>query len=100
MTSRLCGALSKCPVRSPRLSWEPGGGLADTVPIDPSFLSELRDVTLEHGVVLIFDEVVDRISLLDGWGAEVLQRHARSHGVGKDHGRWRIGGVLSPDVVI
>ena len=37
---------------------EPGGGLADTVPIDPSFLSELRDVTLEHGVVLIFDEVV------------------------------------------
>jgi glutamate-1-semialdehyde 2,1-aminomutase len=37
---------------------EPGGGFSDTVPIDPLFLSELRQVTRDRGVVLIFDEVV------------------------------------------
>lgn len=37
---------------------EPGGGYSDTVPMDPSFLAELPAVTREHGVVLIFDEVV------------------------------------------
>jgi glutamate-1-semialdehyde 2,1-aminomutase len=37
---------------------EPGGGYSDTVPIDPTFLAQLPDVTREHGVVLIFDEVV------------------------------------------
>jgi glutamate-1-semialdehyde 2,1-aminomutase len=37
---------------------EPGGGFSDTVPIDLGFLAELRELTREAGVVLIFDEVV------------------------------------------
>ena len=37
---------------------EPGGGFTDTVPIDPAFLAQLPGITREHGVVLIFDEVV------------------------------------------
>ena len=37
---------------------EPTGSHMGTRPIRPSFLSELREVTDRHGVVLIFDEVV------------------------------------------
>jgi glutamate-1-semialdehyde 2,1-aminomutase len=37
---------------------EPGGAYSDTVPIDPNFLRELRHVTTDAGVLLIFDEVV------------------------------------------
>jgi glutamate-1-semialdehyde 2,1-aminomutase len=37
---------------------EPGGGDHDTVPISEAFLRELRAITTEYGVVLIFDEVV------------------------------------------
>ena len=37
---------------------EPTGSHMGARPIKPSFLSQLRDVTDRHGVVLIFDEVV------------------------------------------
>ena len=37
---------------------EPTGSHMGEVPIRPSFLGELREVTRRHGVVLIFDEVV------------------------------------------
>jgi glutamate-1-semialdehyde 2,1-aminomutase len=37
---------------------EPGGGSSGTIPTDPRYLRELRDLTRRHGVVLIFDEVI------------------------------------------
>ena len=37
---------------------EPAGGLAGTFPIVPAFLKELRALTQERGVLLIFDEVI------------------------------------------
>lgn len=37
---------------------EPTGAHMGVLPIQPSFLNDLRDVTQRHGVVLIFDEVV------------------------------------------
>jgi glutamate-1-semialdehyde 2,1-aminomutase len=37
---------------------EPAGGLAGTFPTVPAFLKELRALTQERGVVLIFDEVI------------------------------------------
>ena len=37
---------------------EPTGANFGALPIPPSFLHELRDVTTKHGVLLIFDEVV------------------------------------------
>jgi glutamate-1-semialdehyde 2,1-aminomutase len=37
---------------------EPGGGYSDTIPTDLDFLRELRSVTRDAGVLLIFDEVV------------------------------------------
>jgi glutamate-1-semialdehyde 2,1-aminomutase len=37
---------------------EPGGGYSDTVPIDPTFLSQVPEVTRKYGAVLIFDEVI------------------------------------------
>jgi glutamate-1-semialdehyde 2,1-aminomutase len=37
---------------------EPGGGQSGTTPTIPGYLHELRARTREHGVVLIFDEVI------------------------------------------
>src|SRR5215469_11658051 len=37
---------------------EPTGAHGAQLPIDPKFLTELRELTRRHGVVLIFDEVV------------------------------------------
>ena len=37
---------------------EPAGGLAGTFPVIPAFLKELRALTQERGVILIFDEVI------------------------------------------
>jgi glutamate-1-semialdehyde 2,1-aminomutase len=37
---------------------EPTGAHGAQLPIDPRFLTELRELTRRHGVVLIFDEVV------------------------------------------
>ncbi len=37
---------------------EPAGGQAGTTPTVPGYLQELRALTLRHGVVLIFDEVI------------------------------------------
>ena len=51
---------------------EPGGGYSDTVPIDPAFLSQLPAITREHGVVLIFDEVVTGFRYAPGGVQEYL----------------------------
>ncbi len=37
---------------------EPGGAFDDAIPTDPQFLQEVRRLTAERGIVLIFDEVV------------------------------------------
>jgi glutamate-1-semialdehyde 2,1-aminomutase len=37
---------------------EPGGLLDDTVPSDPQFVAGLRELANQHGVLLVFDEVV------------------------------------------
>jgi glutamate-1-semialdehyde 2,1-aminomutase len=37
---------------------EPTGAHAARLPIDPNFLHQLRELTTQHGVLLIFDEVV------------------------------------------
>ena len=37
---------------------EPTGAHGAQLPIDPKFLTELRELTRQHGVLLIFDEVV------------------------------------------
>lgn len=37
---------------------EPGGAFDDAIPSDPHFLREVRRITRERGIVLIFDEVV------------------------------------------
>ncbi|MBV8121879.1 MAG: aminotransferase class III-fold pyridoxal phosphate-dependent enzyme, partial [Alphaproteobacteria bacterium] len=37
---------------------EPTGAHGAQIPIDPRFLTELRELTRQHGVLLIFDEVV------------------------------------------
>jgi len=37
---------------------EPTGAHGAQLPIDPKFLAELRELTRQHGVLLIFDEVV------------------------------------------
>jgi len=37
---------------------EPAGGSSGTTPTIPGYLQELRAVTTQHGVVLIFDEVI------------------------------------------
>src|SRR6202045_1687265 len=37
---------------------EPTGAHGARLPIDPAFLVALRELTRQHGVVLIFDEVV------------------------------------------
>ncbi|MCH7653687.1 MAG: aspartate aminotransferase family protein [Chloroflexi bacterium] len=50
---------------------EPTGAHMGAIPILPSFLQELRDVTERHGVVLIFDEVVTGFRTSKG-GAQEL----------------------------
>ncbi len=37
---------------------EPGGGTSGTIPTAPGYLQGLRDLTRQHGAVLIFDEVI------------------------------------------
>jgi glutamate-1-semialdehyde 2,1-aminomutase len=37
---------------------EPTGATFGQVPLDPQFLSDLRQITAKHGIVLIFDEVI------------------------------------------
>jgi glutamate-1-semialdehyde 2,1-aminomutase len=39
---------------------EPTGAHMGGMPVDPEFLHELRRITQQHGIVLIFDEVVTR----------------------------------------
>ncbi|MCD6057454.1 MAG: aminotransferase class-III [Thermomicrobiales bacterium] len=45
---------------------EPGGGTQGRVPIAPEFLGALRDLTTEHGTLLIFDEVVTGFRIAPG----------------------------------
>ena len=49
---------------------EPSGASWGTVPLRPGFLEALRKVTAEHGVVLIFDEVITGFRWSNG-GAQV-----------------------------
>ncbi|MEE8140557.1 MAG: aminotransferase class III-fold pyridoxal phosphate-dependent enzyme [Alphaproteobacteria bacterium] len=50
---------------------EPTGATFGMVPLKPGFLSRLRSLTAEHGVVLIFDEVVTGFRVATG-GAQSL----------------------------
>src|ERR671932_830529 len=50
---------------------EPGGGSNAIIPTDRQFLRELRQLTLERGVVLIFDEVITGFRYSPG-GAQQL----------------------------
>ena len=45
---------------------EPTGALMGCLPIKPEFLTDLREVTKMHGVVLIFDEVVTGFRISSG----------------------------------
>lgn len=45
---------------------EPGGGTQGRVPLDLEFLREVRDLTKQHGTVLIFDEVVTGFRVAPG----------------------------------
>jgi glutamate-1-semialdehyde 2,1-aminomutase len=49
---------------------EPAGGQAGTTPTIPGYLEELRRVTTEHGVVLIFDEVITGFRYAPGGAQE------------------------------
>jgi glutamate-1-semialdehyde 2,1-aminomutase len=49
---------------------EPVQGAAGTIPANPEFLSELRQVTHEIGTFLIFDEVITGFRLAPGGGQE------------------------------
>ena len=49
---------------------EPTGAHGAQLPIDPAFLVELRELTRQHGVLLIFDEVVTGFRVSPG-GAQV-----------------------------
>ena len=67
---------------------EPTGSHMGRVPIMPSFLAELREVTARHGVVLIFDEVVTGFRTARGGAQEFygvtpdLSTHAKILGGG------------------
>jgi glutamate-1-semialdehyde 2,1-aminomutase len=50
---------------------EPGGGSNGIIPTDPQFLRDLRALTSERGVVLIFDEVITGFRYTPG-GAQRL----------------------------
>ncbi len=52
---------------------EPTGGHGARLPIDPPFLSALRELTARHGVLLIFDEVVTGFRVSKG-GAQAHYR--------------------------
>jgi glutamate-1-semialdehyde 2,1-aminomutase len=49
---------------------EPSGASAGVVPIDPGFLKDLRQLTRDRGVVLIFDEVVTGFRYAPGGAQE------------------------------
>ena len=49
---------------------EPTGAHMGLEPIEPSFLKELRDLTLAQGIVLIFDEVVTGFRISKGGAQE------------------------------
>ncbi|MFQ5988686.1 MAG: aspartate aminotransferase family protein [Candidatus Methylomirabilales bacterium] len=49
---------------------EPAGGTSGTIPTDPRFLKELREITQQHGVILIFDEVISGFRFAPGGAQE------------------------------
>jgi glutamate-1-semialdehyde 2,1-aminomutase len=49
---------------------EPSGAQAGTVPIDPGFLKDLRQLTTDRGIVLIFDEVITGFRYAPGGAQE------------------------------
>ena len=50
---------------------EPGGGSNGIIPTDVAFLRELRALTAERGVVLIFDEVITGFRYSPGGAQQV-----------------------------
>ena len=65
---------------------EPTGLLFSRVPGSPDFLTVLRDLTAQHGIVLIFDEVVTGFSGITGRCTGLLRDHARPDRAGQDPG--------------
>lgn len=49
---------------------EPGGGQVGSIPTDPVFLKNLRQLTADRGIVLIFDEVVSGFRYAPGGAQE------------------------------
>jgi glutamate-1-semialdehyde 2,1-aminomutase len=49
---------------------EPAGGSAGTIPSDPGFLKDLRQLTQDRGIVLIFDEVISGFRYAPGGAQE------------------------------
>jgi glutamate-1-semialdehyde 2,1-aminomutase len=49
---------------------EPSGGQAGTDPIEPGFLKDLRQLTTDRGIVLIFDEVITGFRYAPGGAQE------------------------------
>jgi len=49
---------------------EPSGAQAGTVPVDPGFLKDLRQLTTDRGIVLIFDEVITGFRYAPGGAQE------------------------------
>ena len=54
---------------------EPTGANGGKLPIDPDFLHALRRLTAEHGVLLIFDEVVNGFRVAPGGAQEAYGIH-------------------------
>jgi len=49
---------------------EPAGGSAGTIPTEPGFLKDLRQLTRDRGLVLIFDEVISGFRYAPGGAQE------------------------------
>jgi glutamate-1-semialdehyde 2,1-aminomutase len=49
---------------------EPSGGQAGSAPIDPGFLKDVRQLTQDRGIVLIFDEVITGFRYAPGGAQE------------------------------
>ena len=56
---------------------EPTGAIGGLLPITPGFLRQLREVTRDAGVLLIFDEVITGFRASLGGVQEPLRNHAR-----------------------
>ncbi|MBI2755466.1 MAG: aminotransferase class III-fold pyridoxal phosphate-dependent enzyme [Chloroflexi bacterium] len=62
--------MDQCPDQVAAVILEPGGGSNGIIPTDIQFLRDLRDLTRERGVVLIFDEVITGFRYAPGGAQE------------------------------